>query len=204
MGLALYWAAGRFTVCDQAPTHCGWGLVISVPFLYYIGKRRGILWKEYYAAFWLLFCPWLWLGVEEMLIIPRRKEEGEQQRRKKRLPLLRHRSIHIRRRPRPSKSETTPPPTTVKEKTILYTDEKVVIRFDQCRTSKNSLSDYEIVFEVENKIDATLTFQVESIALDGISIPSASIIMSDEVAPGEVKGAYIYVYMMNQFRWSLT
>lgn len=95
---------------------------------------------------------------------------------------------------RPSKSETTPPPTTVKEKTILYTDEKVVIRFDQCRTSKNSLSDYEIVFEVENKIDATLTFQVESIALDGISIPSASIIMSDEVAPRSKGRIYLRIY----------
>ncbi len=81
----------------------------------------------------------------------------------------------------------------MKEKTILYTDEKVVIRFDQCRTSKNSLYDYEIVFEVENKIDVTLTFQVKSIALDGISIPSASIIMSDEVAPRSKGRIYLRI-----------
>ena len=95
---------------------------------------------------------------------------------------------------RPSKSETTPPPvTTVKEKTILYTDENVAIYFDQCRTSEYLFYDYEIVFEVENKTDTTLTFQVESMALDSISIPSSSITMSDEVAPQSKGRIYLRI-----------
>ena len=76
--------------------------------------------------------------------------------------------------------ETTPPPTQ-KPKVQLYSDKKVTIYFDRCATATSAMGDYEIVFLVENKTDSTLTIQAESMSLDGTSISSRNMIMSDEV-----------------------
>lgn len=88
--------------------------------------------------------------------------------------------------------ETTPPPTQ-KPKVQLYSDKKVTIYFDRCATATSVMGDYEIVFLVENKTDSTLTIQAESMSLDGTSISSRNMIMSDEVAPKSKGRVYLRV-----------
>lgn len=88
--------------------------------------------------------------------------------------------------------KTTPPPTQ-KQKVHLYSDKKVTIYFDRCATTTSVMGDYEIVFLVENKTDFTLTIQAESMSLDGTSISSRNMIMSDEVAPKSKGRVYLIV-----------
>lgn len=60
---------------------------------------------------------------------------------------------------------------------LVYSDEKVEIYFSEV-TSKG------VVFEVKNLTDINLTFQADSVAINGIS--TNDIVMSDDVAPKSV------------------
>lgn len=89
-----------------------------------------------------------------------------------------------------SRATTTAPKPTAKSGTVLYKDNKVTIRFEDV-TRESWYGDYVIVFSVENKTNQTLTFQAESMALDGISLSSSKWIMSDEVAPQSTGRIYL-------------